>query len=469
MCVHNAQHWRASDWTDTICDFGGAFSGSFQKTKSITLLSNGCLHSMEVSLEYRFTKSDGDGTWRRCQKKNTDSSFTCHTLVVNPADGGRGIFAGCSDGLIVAWRQHHDFRLDSKMTVFSGHKGAVCALFFGQECGARGLLFSGSADRTIKVWDPHVRDPENACVQTLTGHGGTITCLAYGGGTLFSSSNDQTVHLWRPDPGRVLLLYPWFSVAQKIDSFSSWVNALAIRVGEATALYIGDASGTLSVYEPSQPGTVISHGNALPQRGDGERGETASRHALNSAWAATPPLTEFSLRRRQHRVHTLGITKMLLVPEQNFVVTLSYDNNMRVFDAMNGAAFLTIENEHRCRFTDMAWNSAHQELFLVDELGFVYIWNVYSEKCLKKQRLRHLGLHVPDAVAPSQDNDGFDSLGNGAEFPAKSRSSSALTSISVWAGGDHFSATCLNSVEQWVISQDLNFRELQGTLSALCR
>ena len=72
---------------------------------------------------------------------------------------------------------------------------------------------------------------------------------------------------------------------------------------------------------------------------------------------------------------------------------------------MNGAAFLTIENEHRCRFTDMAWNSAHQELFLVDELGFVYIWNVYSEKCLKKQRLRRLGLHVSDAVAPSQDNE----------------------------------------------------------------
>ena len=132
--------------------------------------------------------------------------FTCHTLVVNPADGTRGIFAGCSDGLIVAWRQQHDCRLDSKMTVLAGHQGAVCALFFGQECGTHGLLFSGGADRAIKVWDPHVRDPTNACVQTLTGHGGTITCLVYGGGTLFSCSNDQTVHLWRPDPGRVLLL-----------------------------------------------------------------------------------------------------------------------------------------------------------------------------------------------------------------------------------------------------------------------
>ena len=421
-------------------------------------------------VEHRFTKANIDGvSCRRGQetKKKVAHGFTCHTMIANPADGSRAIFAGCSDGPIVAWRQQHECRLDSKMTMFFGHQGAVCSLFFGEECGAHGLLFSGGADRAIKVWDPHVRDPTNACVQTLTGHGGTITCLAYGGGTLFSASNDRTVRLWRPDPGRVLLLYPWFSVVQTIGAFPAWANALAIRVGEATALYIGDASGTLSVYEPSSAHSAsASHRNPSAQAddGDGRRGR-ATGNALGAPHAALS--MEFDLRRRQHRVHALGITKLLLVPEQNFVVTLSYDNNMRVFDAMNGAAFLTIENEHRCRYTDMAWNSVHQELFLVDEMGFLYIWNVYTEKCLKKQRLRDVGLGSSGAGAPSRDRSGFESAPGGRNgFPGKSRAGSrqrsALTSVSVWAGGDRFSVTSFSSVDQWVISRDLNFRELKG-------
>ena len=27
------------------------------------------------------------------------------------------------------------------------------------------------------------------------------------------------------------------------------------------------------------------------------------------------------------------------------------------------------------------------ELLLVDELGFIFVWNIYTEKCLKCQRL----------------------------------------------------------------------------------
>jgi hypothetical protein len=43
---------------------------------------------------------------------------------------------------------------------------------------ASGLVLTGSADRSIKVWDPWGRDAAKACVQTLIGHGGSVTTIA---------------------------------------------------------------------------------------------------------------------------------------------------------------------------------------------------------------------------------------------------------------------------------------------------
>ena len=92
------------------------------------------------------------------------------------------------------------------------------------------LLFSCSADRTIRVWDPAVRDHSKACVQTLQGHGGTVTSLAYCEGVLVSSSTDSTIRAWKVDDGRDLLLYPWFSPHLTLSDINCWVNALALQV-----------------------------------------------------------------------------------------------------------------------------------------------------------------------------------------------------------------------------------------------
>ncbi len=58
-------------------------------------------------------------------------------------------------------------------------------------------MISGSADRTIKIWD---MDPKSKdIIQTLTGHSGTILCLAYSkkSDTIFSGSTDKTLRIWK--------------------------------------------------------------------------------------------------------------------------------------------------------------------------------------------------------------------------------------------------------------------------------
>jgi WD40 repeat protein len=149
------------------------------------------------------------------------AQFTRHQYLHR---GGRHLYVGLSTGTIAIFRRRVDSFtghevVDGKPTLLHGHTGAVTCLVLaeGEGVGTTGaLLLSASADRTVRVWDPAVRDPSKACVQTLRAHGGTVTAMAYAEGMVMTSSTDGTIKVWRPDDGRELMLYPWLVVAQTL-------------------------------------------------------------------------------------------------------------------------------------------------------------------------------------------------------------------------------------------------------------
>ena len=171
------------------------------------------------------------------------------------------LFAALSSGAIAVWhrraepshgRSGRSGRNDNKPQLLEGHVGTVhCLLLARQEgLGQEGyLLLSGGADRTVRVWDPSVRNLSQTCVQTLRGHGGSVTGLAYADGVLITSSTDKTIRVWKADEGRELMLYPWFSPLQTLSDLSCWVTAMALQLGEPGSLYVADEQGTLSVYQ----------------------------------------------------------------------------------------------------------------------------------------------------------------------------------------------------------------------------
>ncbi|MFI9735960.1 hypothetical protein ACIHDR_23650, partial [Nocardia sp. NPDC052278] len=66
------------------------------------------------------------------------------------------------------------------------------------------LLASGSADRTVRLWDPMSGQPVG---QPLTGHAGSVSSVAFGilpdrSLLLASGSADRTVRLWDPMSGQ---------------------------------------------------------------------------------------------------------------------------------------------------------------------------------------------------------------------------------------------------------------------------
>ncbi|XP_022101876.1 E3 ubiquitin-protein ligase TRAF7-like isoform X2 [Acanthaster planci] len=74
---------------------------------------------------------------------------------------------------------------------FVGHQGPVwCLCVYGD------YLFSGSSDKTIKVWDTCT---SYTCQKTLEGHNGIVLALCTHGNRLFSGSADCTVIVWNID------------------------------------------------------------------------------------------------------------------------------------------------------------------------------------------------------------------------------------------------------------------------------
>ena len=75
-----------------------------------------------------------------------------------------------------------------------GHAGAVLALAVSTD-GT--LLASGGVDRLVVVWEAGTL----ACLRKFKGHRNTVTCLVFRRKTheLFSGSDDRTIKIWNLD------------------------------------------------------------------------------------------------------------------------------------------------------------------------------------------------------------------------------------------------------------------------------
>ncbi|GKU99057.1 hypothetical protein SLEP1_g11963 [Rubroshorea leprosula] len=154
-----------------------------------------------------FTGS-ADGTvkvWRReFQGKGTKHFFSqtllkqecaVTALAVNP--NATFVYCGSSDGLINFWEREKHL---SHGGVLRGHKLAILCL-----ATAGNLVFSGSADTGICVWKR--LGSEHSCLSVLTGHTGPVKCLAVeedkdaiageNRWILYSGSLDKSVKMWR--------------------------------------------------------------------------------------------------------------------------------------------------------------------------------------------------------------------------------------------------------------------------------
>jgi WD40 repeat protein len=136
------------------------------------------------------------------------------------------VYSGSDDRTIRVWSGESGAHLQT----LQGHTNTICAI----ACGLNDRLFSGSSDASIRVWS----SASGAHLQTLEGHTDVVGALAVGlDGKVYSGSFDCTVRVWSGDDGTHL---------QTLVGHTDAVNALA--VGKDGAIYSGSDDCTIRVW-----------------------------------------------------------------------------------------------------------------------------------------------------------------------------------------------------------------------------
>ena len=313
---------------------------------------------------------------------------------------GRNIFiVGHSSGAIYVWRRQrfssntdesngdkdrgpqavlpspaHDQLRDSRYM----HKGPVTALKMQPKTQ---FLYSGSADRTIKLWDIFDSEHPPCLRQTFSGHGGSVTCIEFAPlmgqypGYMMTGSTDQTVILWKNADGREMMLYPFY-IKMRVIELKEWPTSLlflSTRMAHGD-LHIGDSAG--KIWRMAFEMQDSKAGGGL-------------RQTEPKVWTGMSS-------------HQLGILQMVAEPHEGVILSISNDITVKVWESLSGASKKMLKNDNRVRFNAMHVDAANCDVYLVDSLGFLTVWNWVSERTMLVQRLTHVenGLLAVSFSAP---------------------------------------------------------------------
>ncbi|XP_042020130.1 protein JINGUBANG-like [Salvia splendens] len=138
--------------------------------------------------------------WRSTDFRCVESVQAAHDDAINAvaASVDGSVYTGSADRLIKVWRRRNDGESrHSVVATLEKHKSAVNALALSTEGS---VLYSGACDRSIVVWEKG-RGGGMAVAGALRGHRKAILCLAVVAEVLCSGSADKSVRVWRRGSG----------------------------------------------------------------------------------------------------------------------------------------------------------------------------------------------------------------------------------------------------------------------------
>jgi len=311
------------------------------------------------------------------------TGFTCMISVSDKDRPQKNVFiCGHSSGALYVWRRQrfhanadsgqergpeavapssaHDQLKDSRFI----HKGPVTVLKMQPNTH---FIYSGASDRDIKLWDIFDTEHPPCLRQTFSGHGGSITAIEFAPlmgqhpGYMITGSTDQKIIVWKNAEGREMMMYPFYIKMRVID-LKTWPTCLCFLSTTRLAqgdLYIGDSQGKIKrmIFEVTKTGVK----------------ETEPK-----VWSAG--LSS----------HGLGIMAMVAEPQEGVMVSVANDICVKVWEFATGSNKKTLKNENRCRFHAVHVDSGNQDVFLVDDKGYLTVWNWISERIVFCQCLNAL-------------------------------------------------------------------------------
>ncbi|XP_043567140.1 E3 ubiquitin-protein ligase TRAF7 isoform X3 [Chiloscyllium punctatum] len=194
---------------------------------------------------------------------------------------------------------------------FVGHQGPVWCLCVHS---TGDLLFSGSSDKTIKVWDTCTT---YKCQKTLEGHDGIVLALCIQGNKLYSGSADCTIIVWD------------IPALQKVNTIRAHDNPVCTLVSSHNMLFSGSLKA-IKVWDIV--GTDLNLKKELTGLNHWVRALVASQNHLYSGSYQTIKIWDIRTLECVHVLQTSGGSVYSIAVTNHHIVCGTYENLIHVWD-----------------------------------------------------------------------------------------------------------------------------------------
>ncbi|RCV19299.1 hypothetical protein SETIT_3G373500v2 [Setaria italica] len=219
--------------------------------------SSGLVKAIVVAADGRIYTGHQDGkvrVWRRASSPPEDPAAAAHHRRVGSLPRLRDVL---TSSLLPS--QYVETRR-RRAALWMRHFDAVSSLCID---AAAGLIYSGSWDRTFKVW----RVSDSKCLESVIAHSDAVNAVAAAGfdALVFTGSADGTVKVWRRGSRGRKGRDTWHAMERVLREGDSAVTAIAVSV-EARVVYVGSSDGAVTHWQwrrGAAPGAAPRNGGAL--------------------------------------------------------------------------------------------------------------------------------------------------------------------------------------------------------------
>ncbi|KAL3994064.1 hypothetical protein ACH3XW_20195 [Acanthocheilonema viteae] len=292
----------------------------------------------------------------------TAKGHTNWVLCIAWSPDGKKLASACKNGHICLWNAKTGTQIGKKMT---SHKQWINQLAwepYHKNPHCRHLA-SAAKDGEIKIWDT----VKCEMVRCLTGHTASVTCIKWGGqGLIYSGSQDRTIKVWRAEDG---------ILCRTLAGHAHWVNTLALNVEYALRT---------SFYNGLEQPTVLHDDMAMRQKEALHRYEKAIGTCGELLVSGSDDFTLFFWKpadekkpRTRMTGHQQLVNQVMFSPNARYIASASFDKSIKLWCGRTGV-FLDTLRGHVQAVYQIAWSADSRLLVSGSADSTLKVWDIHK-------------------------------------------------------------------------------------------